>query len=49
MQITPMVVVANAEVAHQMVAEELKSQATPRATHRKMRKTSSSITIRRHQ
>lgn len=49
MQITPMVVVANAEVAHQMVAEELTSQPTPRATHRRMRKTSFSITIRRHQ
>jgi hypothetical protein len=41
--------VANEEVARQMVVEVLTSPATPRATHRRMRKTSSSITIRRHQ
>lgn len=49
MQITPMGVVENAEVAHLMVAGVLKSQVTPRASHRRMRKTSYSITIRRHQ
>ena len=49
MQITPMGVVGNAEVAPLMVAELLKSQVTPRASLRRMRKTSYSITIRRHQ
>jgi hypothetical protein len=49
MQITPMGVVGNAEVAPLMVAEVLKSQVTLRASHRRMRKTFSSITIRRHQ